>query len=84
MKTLVRKTGEGLAIGGIVVGGLLGLVLLFLLVWVISTLFWAVLVFYGSMVVHWAFESVPSATFVQAIGIGFVISILRAIFGRGN
>lgn len=67
---------------GIAAGSVVAVILLMLLFLAISTFLWAIVLFYGSMVVHWAFESVPSLTFRQAIGFGFILAILSSVFSR--
>lgn len=78
---VLRKTGTGLAVGGMVIAGAAGIMLLGLVLTLISAVMWAVIIFYGSMILHhiWP-DHIPSATFLEAFGIGFVLALLRSIF----
>ena len=75
---------NGLAWTGLAAGGALAIILLMLLLLAISTFLWAIVVFYGSMLLHWAFDSVPEATFNQSLGIGFILAILSSIFSSNT
>ena len=60
--------------------GALGITLVILLAIALGSLFWAVVVFYGSMLVHWAFPNLlASLTFLQAFAVGFVLSIVASL-----
>ena len=73
---------RGFMWAGIAAGGILALILGLAIVLAISTFLWALVVFYGSMFLHWALpDTVTSLTFAQSLGIGFVLAIISSIFG---
>lgn len=75
-------TSQSLRVGGLVIGGAVAVALIVAATLLVGTLCWGVVVFYGSMLVHWAFNGVPSATFKQAVGIGFILTLISAVFAR--
>lgn len=77
----LRRTGTGLAIGGVVLAGIVGLTVLILITALLSAFATGIVIFYGSMILHhiWP-DAIPSATFLQAFGIGLVVGFLRSIF----
>lgn len=77
----LRKTATGIAIGGVVIAGFAGLIVLIVVTTLLSAVVTSIVIFYGSMLLHhiWP-DHIPSATYLQAFGIAFVLNLLRSIF----
>ena len=75
-----RREHRGYVLG---VGVGLAIVTLIALVFLaLGTFLWAATAFYGSMLLHAGFSDVPRLTFLQSLGIGFVLSLVTGTLVR--